>query len=272
VATDHPAVLCEGVVKIYETDTSRVQAVRGVDLSITRGSIVAIVGPSGSGKSSLLDMVSGLIVPTAGRILIGGVDLAALGARRRRRARRSLMSYVQQRPSDNLLPYLTAVDQVAQVASHRGAEVSAAADMLNRLNLSHRHHHVPHELSGGEQQRLAFARAAVGSAVLVVADEPTAELDTKSAADVLDTVETLAGDGTTVLMATHDPRVIERAETILELRDGAIASLTTHGEVHAVIDSSGRMQLPPDIRSRFPTGTARLRWDETGDHLRVERP
>lgn len=272
MSTASPAVVCEGLVKIYETATSRVQAVRGVDLRLPAASAIAITGPSGSGKSSLLRMISGVTRPTAGRVEVNGVDLTELRSWQRRKAARRLVAHVEQHPADNLLPHLTAIDQVRWVASRRGARPDHAEAVLDRLGLGDRHNHLPHQLSGGEQQRLAFARAAVGGTPLIVADEPTAELDAVSATVVLDAIGDLTADGATVLIATHDPRVIERIATTVELRDGAIGSITDDRGTLAVIDSSGRLQLPPAVRERFVQGTARLEWDENEGYLRVERP
>jgi putative ABC transport system ATP-binding protein len=127
-------------------------------------------------------------------------------------------------------------------------------------------------MSGGEQQRLAFARAVVAGHRLVIADEPTAELDAASAETVLDTVDTLAASGVTVLLATHDPRVLRRIDQVVTLRDGAIASITRRGTELAIIDRSGRLQLPPEVRARFPDRTAVLEWDDDEDTLRVDPP
>lgn len=271
---DNPsnAVVCERLVKIYETATSRVQAVRGVDLRLAAGEAIAITGPSGSGKSSLLRMISGHSMPTAGRIEVNGIDLTSLRPWRRRRVATRLIAHVEQRPADNLLAHLTSLEQVERIASRRGADPIHARATLDALGLGHRLGHLPHELSGGEQQRLAFAKAGIGGTAIVVADEPTAELDERSASLVLDAIDRLTANGTTTLVATHDPRVIERMSTNVELRDGAIGSITSGLGTVAVIDASGRLQLPPDIRARFDHGTARLEWDEANGFLRVEKP
>lgn len=266
------AVVCTGLVKIYETGTARVQAVRGVDLRLAAGRAVVIAGPSGSGKSSLLRMISGLTTPTAGRVEIAGVDFSELSATRRRRATRRLVTHVEQHPADNLLPHLDARQQLQRIAHRRGEPLDAADVALERLGLGDRSTHLPHEMSGGEQQRLAFAKAAIGTSALVVADEPTAELDAVSAELVLDAIDALVANGTTALIATHDPRVIERVATTVQMRDGAVGSISDAAGTLAVIDGADRLQLPPDIRARFPDGTARLVWDDDGDVLRVERP
>jgi putative ABC transport system ATP-binding protein len=267
-----PIVECTNLLRVFESATGRVQAVRGVDLSIDAGRTVAVVGPSGSGKSSLLRMIAGLDEPSAGDVYVDGVNLARLSNGARSRIRARLLAHVHQRPTDNLLGHLTALDQVERVARRRGASRGDAIGMLDRLGLADRAAHFPHELSGGEQQRLAFARGAVGDPVLIIADEPTAELDTSSTHLVLDAVERLAADGITVLLATHDPQVLERVDEVVTLRDGSVASVTSGGAELAVIDQAGRIQLPPEVRKQFPHHRARLTWDPDGRRLTVEEP
>ncbi len=263
------AVRCTGVVKIYETRDTKVHAVRGVDFRIPSGILVGVTGPSGSGKSTLMRMISGLTTPTAGQINVANVDLMDVPRRRRRMIRNRLVVHVEQHPPDNLVPHLNVRDQLLRTAMRRGGDVDAITEVLTSLRLDHRVGHFPEMLSGGEQQRLAFARAIVSSAVLIVADEPTAELDEASTEDVLETARMFCAAGGTVVMASHDPQVVDRLDLRMELRDGAIASLTRGDDTVAVIDGSDRLQLPPEIRARF-NDTARLRWD--GDHLRVEAP
>lgn len=267
-----PAIECTSLLRVFESAGGRVQAVRGVDLTIDAGRAVAIVGPSGSGKSSLLRMISGIDEPSAGDVLIDGIDLGKLSNSGRRRTRARLLSHVHQRPSDNLLAHLTAFDQVARVARRRGVDVAEAAAMLDRMGLADRADHLPNQLSGGEQQRLAFARGAVGAPAVVVADEPTAELDTDSSDRVLDAIEQLSSDGITVLVATHDERVLSRVDEVVTLRDGSIASVTDRGTELAVIDHAGRIQLPPEVREHFPDRRAEINWDPEQRSLTVRAP
>lgn len=261
-----PLVQCTDVVKIYASDAGRVQALRGVDLVVEQGALVALVGPSGSGKSSLLRIIAGLDEATAGVVFVAGVDFARVPRRRRRTVRSRTLSHVYQRPGDNLLDHLTAREQVERVARRRGVAAADALDALDRVGLGHRLDHRPHELSGGEQQRLAFARAVVGRPALVIADEPTAELDSATTHAILDVVADLHAAGTTFLMATHDPIALERIDHVVTLRDGAVASVRRAGHARAVIDGAGRLQLPPELRQRFPASTAELDWDDEG-HL-----
>ncbi len=273
VGRSHRGIIeCHSLVRVYDSPTGRVQAVRGADLSIGRGRAVAIVGPSGSGKSSLLRMISGLDEPTAGEVFIDDVNVTKLSPRRRRATRARLLSHVYQRPSDNLLEHLTIREQVARVARHRGATADAVANLLDDLDLADRANHRPHQLSGGEQQRAAFARAAVGDPALIIADEPTAELDAVNTERVLAAVDSMTARGITVLLATHDPIVLAHIDEIVLLRDGAIASVTDRTGEFAVIDGAGRLQLPLEARAAFADGRVRVRWDEESARLEVERP
>ena len=267
-----PVIECGGLLRVFESATGRVQAVRGVDLTIESGRSVAIIGPSGSGKSSLLRMIGGLDEPTAGDVSIDGVNLFRLSAGARRKLRARLIAHVHQRPMDNLLGHLTALDQVVRVAVRRGAGAHEPMEMLDALGLADRADHLPEQLSGGEQQRLAFARGAVGSPALIIADEPTAELDTASSNQVLDAIERLSDDGITVLVATHDERVLGRVDQVVMLRDGSIASVTESGTELAVIDHAGRIQLPPEVREHFPDRRARISWDAERRRFTVEEP
>lgn len=266
---DH-VLRCDHLVRFYDTPSGRVQAVRGVDLELASGIRAAVVGPSGSGKSSLLRMLAGLDRPTAGSVYLDGVDLWRLGEGARARLRATTLSHVYQRPGENLFGHLTAEMQLRRMAS-RG-DHGRVTQWLDRLELSHRADHLPEEMSGGERQRLAFARAAVAGHRVVIADEPTSQLDTASADAVLRAVDELAAHGVTVLLATHDRRVLDRVDQVITLRDGAVATVTVGGSELAVIDRSGRLQLPPELLERFPDRRVRLVWDEGSDHVGLERP
>jgi len=217
-------VACAGLVKEYATATGTVRALKGVDAAFPAGRVTAVVGPSGSGKSSLLRILACVDRPTAGSVRVGGVDVAAMGARGRRRVRRELVGYVFQQPGDNLLPYLTAREQLELAARLRGRVGSGEGErLLAVLGLALRAEHRPEQLSGGEQQRLAFAAAVVGGPALVVADEPTAELDSEAGERLMQAVLALREAGTSLVVASHDPVVTGAADTIVRLHDGEVA-------------------------------------------------
>jgi putative ABC transport system ATP-binding protein len=265
-----PAASCSGLVKIYRTATGEIHALKGVDAAFPAAAVSAVVGPSGSGKSSLLRILAGLDRPSAGQVRIGDVRLSGLSLTRLRRLRRRLLGYVFQRPGDNLIPYLTVAEHVTLAARLRGAGDADGAELLELLGLADRRRHLPRQLSGGEQQRLAFARAVVGDPPLVVADEPTAELDRASGAALLEAVAALAARGTGLVLATHDPAVVRLAERTLFLRHGAMEAEATRQEALSVIDEAGRVQLPPEALELFPARRARIGVE--GGRVWVEPP
>ena len=253
------AASCEGVVKIYWSETGEVQALKGVDAAFERGHVTALVGPSGSGKSSLLRILACVDRPTAGQIRVGDADVSSLSRSKRRRIRRERIGYVFQRPSDNLIPYLDAAAHMRVAGRIRGRDdPGEALEVLRVLGLGDRLDHMPEQLSGGEQQRLAFATAVVGRPPLVLADEPTAELDGENGAALMERVTTLADRGMAFVIATHDPTVMGAADRILHLRHGHLEAETTAEDgvesrrALAVIDATGRIQLPPEALRLFP--------------------
>lgn len=254
---------CVGVVKIYWTATGEVHALKGIDALFSAGTVTAVVGPSGSGKTSLLRILAGLDRPTAGSVLIGDQELSTLSQRHLHRFRRNSVGYVFQRPSENLISYLSVIEQLDYAARLKGmVGGSQTTELLDGLRLDDRKHHLPHQLSGGEQQRVAFARAAVGNPVLLIADEPTAELDSESAEAVLQTVMELAQRGIAVVVSTHDPQVVHASDRTLFLRHGAIEAETKDDRSLSVIDAAGRVQLPPEALRLFPDHRALLRIED----------
>jgi putative ABC transport system ATP-binding protein len=214
---------CAGIVKDYRVGSGTVRALDGVGAEFPGGRLTVIAGPSGSGKSSLLRILACVDRPTAGSVRLADQEVASLRARQRRRLRRRLVSYVFQDPAENLLPYLTVDGHLELSARLRGSErPGERARLLDALGLAHRRDHRPAELSGGEQQRLAFAAAVVGAPALVVADEPTAELDRASGLALLDAVRSLRELGTSFVLSSHDPMVAGAADQVLRLHDGRL--------------------------------------------------
>ena len=219
-----PAAAVGDVRKTYVIADEEVQALKGVTKDFPAGRVSTIVGPSGSGKSSLLRILACVDRPTSGSVRIGGREVAELTVRRRRALRRTSVGYVFQNPIDNLVEYLRATEQVDLAARLRGVRVDAAEidRLLGVLGLTDRADHLPVQLSGGEQQRLSFACAVVGRPAIVVADEPTAELDSASADRVLQAVHDLREEGVAFLLSSHDPRVVQATDHLLRLEHGEV--------------------------------------------------
>jgi putative ABC transport system ATP-binding protein len=211
--------------KAFGGPAQRLEVLRGVDLDVEPGELVALIGRSGSGKSTLLNVIAGLEPPDGGIVRVEGVDLGRLDDRRRTVFRRDRIGIVFQ--AFNLIPVLSALDNVALPARLAGAGAEAvrrARELLERVGLEGRADAFPDELSGGEQQRVATARALVNRPAVVLADEPTGNLDAESAERTLALLAGLAGeDGRTVLLATHDPAAAARAGRVLALEDGRVA-------------------------------------------------
>jgi len=222
------AAVCRDVVRTYRLDGSSVAALRGVDLEVPRGSFTALVGPSGSGKSTLLRVLACVDRTDGGQVTIDGVDVTALSRARRVRLRRQRLGFVFQSPTDNLLDYLTVRQHLELGAQLRGLSKKdpQVGELLDRLGLADRAGHLPRELSGGEQQRVATAFAALGPPALLVADEPTGQLDHSTVDSVLRAFALLAAGGVAIVAATHDPAVARRADLVVRMRDGRIAGET----------------------------------------------
>ena len=256
MSIDGDAVRGEGIERVYRTPTGEVHALHEVTCRFSRGVVTAIVGPSGSGKSSLLRLIAGLDRPNSGSLVVEGRDVGRGSAKVRRRLRRDLVGYIHQRPSDNFLAHLTVGEHLR--LARRGSGSGATPDphrLLELLEIGDRMDHLPSELSGGEQQRAAFAQAISTGAGIIVADEPTAELDDASSEGVLDRVRALAAEGVTFLLATHDPAVMAVADERFELEHGRVRG-ATHDAVHPSFASS-----TPELRWPDRDGAA-LRFDE----------
>jgi putative ABC transport system ATP-binding protein len=219
-----PAIVATDVTRVYELDGVSVPALRGVSLTIEPTDYLAIVGTSGSGKSTLMHLLGALDRPTSGTLLIGGRDVATLGPAEMAKLRNETIGFVFQ--SFHLLARTTARDNVALPLVYRGIgrrERRARAEaMLDRVGLGHRVGHRPNQMSGGEQQRVAIARALVTDPSVLLADEPTGNLDSVTGQSVLALLESLNADGVAVVLVTHDRDVAARAQRQIVMRDGAI--------------------------------------------------
>jgi putative ABC transport system ATP-binding protein len=223
----------ENLARIYGRGENRVEALAGVSLQVDRGEWVAVVGPSGSGKSTLMNLLGLLDLPTSGRYVLDGREVSGLRGGELAKARRELIGFVFQ--SYNLLPRQSARKNVQLpmvYAGVRGAERKRRAlEALERVGLSDRADHKPPELSGGQKQRVAIARALVNRPAILLADEPTGNLDTKSGEGILEHFGELSADGTTLVVVTHDMEVAARADRIVEVRDGRIVAETEPREI-----------------------------------------
>jgi putative ABC transport system ATP-binding protein len=218
--------------KSYGSDELRVEALRGVNLKVPKGEFLAIMGPSGSGKSTMLHLLGGVEVPTTGQVLLEGTDLASLSDDGRTLIRRERMGFIFQ--SFNLLPAFTAEENVALPLElggiHPGEARQRAAKMLEVVGMFHRRTHLPSQLSGGEQQRVAIARALVMEPALLLADEPTGNLDTTKGQQLTSLLRKLVDEQQqTIVMVTHDEHVAAHADRVVRLRDGQVEQESKHG-------------------------------------------
>ena len=230
-----PILHASDVSKTYKTGADEVAALRDIDLAIAAGDFVAVMGPSGSGKTTLLNCLSGLDEIDSGRVLVQGDDIHSMSDAKRTEHRSKSMGFIFQ--SFNLIPVLTAVENVELPLLLTGVKSATARDrarqMLDRVGLAHRYNHRPNELSGGEQQRVAVARALVGEPAIIWADEPTGNLDSVMAATVLDLLQEENANGQTIVIVTHDPGIGRTARRLVRMQDGAIVDDGDPAEVLA---------------------------------------
>jgi putative ABC transport system ATP-binding protein len=226
-AASEQLLLADGVTKIYRTGDLSVRALDNLDLTVSRGELVAVMGPSGSGKTTLLNCLSGLDDIDGGRVLVDGNDLFAMSDAARTEHRARSMGFIFQ--SFNLIPVFTAAENLELPLLLVGTPATEARarslEMLERVGLAHRGDHRPNEMSGGEQQRVTIARALVARPDIVWADEPTGNLDTTMAAQVMNLLRRLnQQDGQTIVLVTHDPNIGEAASRLVRMRDGRLVS------------------------------------------------
>jgi len=219
-------ITLRGITKVYKNGSLEVQALHGIDLHIGKGEFVAIMGPSGSGKSTLMNIIGCLDVPTSGSYELDGVAVESLNERELARIRNRKIGFVFQ--SFNLLPRQTVLQNVMLPMMYAGVprekRRERALELLRRVGLSERVKHRPNELSGGQKQRVAIARALTMNAPVLLADEPTGNLDTKSSREIMALFKEIHADGTTIVLVTHEPDIAEHAERIITFGDGRILS------------------------------------------------
>ncbi|WP_053647494.1 ABC transporter ATP-binding protein [Streptomyces sp. XY431] len=261
------AIVCDRLVRIFSAQGVEVQALQGLELTIRQGDLVALVGASGSGKSTLLTILAGLDVPTAGTATVAGCDLLEMAPRERLRYRREVVGFIWQQTARNLLPFLTAAENIALPMQLRGGRSSRAgsrqqaarvAELMEALEIGELARRRPTEMSGGQQQRVAIAVAMANNPPVLLADEPTGELDSETGASIFEAFRTVNRElGATVVIVTHDPMVAGEVRRTVAIRDGRTSSevlrrtLTDeHGEEsvneteYVMLDRTGRVQLP----------------------------
>jgi ABC-type lipoprotein export system ATPase subunit len=269
-------VEAHNLVKIYKTADIEVVALQGLDLRVPQGEMLALVGPSGAGKSTLLNILGGLDAPSAGQCEVAGVDLTHLTARERLLYRRRIVGHVWQQTSRNLLSDLSLLDNVVVPMVLAGVPASKrkkrAKELLELVGLGPRMHHKPERLSGGEQQRGALAVALANNPLLLLGDEPTGELDSLTARDVLALLRRLNAElGLTTILVTHDPIVAESTDRSVAIRDGRTSTEVVHAEEAeetVIIDRVGRLQIPRPLLEAIEFG-GRARVHYAGDHLEL---
>jgi ABC-type lipoprotein export system ATPase subunit len=278
-------IVCDRLVRIYVAAGIEVQALQGLDLLVDESEIVALVGASGSGKSTLMNILAGLDTPTAGSVRVAGNDLAAMNARQRLAYRRRVVGFIWQQTTRNLLPYLTAQQNVELPMRLAGVRARTrrgrSAELLELLGLGDCLNRRPDQMSGGEQQRAAIAVALTNEPKVLLADEPTGELDSATAAEVFSALQKANVElGVTVLIVTHDPAVSSVVRRVVAIRDGRTSTETLrdtlagdggvvpHAVEYAVLDRAGRLQLPREMTEPLDMrGLVRL--EAEPDHIGV---
>ena len=270
-----PFITCENLVKIYTLmNDIEVQALQGLDLVVHRGEMVGVVGASGSGKSTLLNVIGGLVRPTGGLVLVDDQPLFKLSAGDLNRYRRDEIGFVWQQGPRNLIPYFTALENVEvpmMLAARSGRKARRRAEvLLEMVELSNQRDQTLSTLSGGQQQRVAIAIALANEPSLLLADEPTGELDTETSANIYGLFKRLNRElNLTTLMVSHDPALGHHVDRVIAIRDGKLASETVrrersldasdeeaeaHFEELMVLDSAGRLQIPRSQREELQIG------------------
>ena len=265
---------CEHLVKIYKTKDIEVLALQGLDMRVEQGELMAIIGNSGSGKSTFLNMIGGLDRPSAGRLIVDGKDLFKMTEQQLVEYKKRTVGFVWQNNARNLLPYLTAIQnvQVPMLFNSSAKRRERALELLEMVGLSHRKDHKLSQLSGGEQQRVAIAIALANDPKLLLADEPTGAVDVKTSTYILDMFRDInRNTGLTIVIVTHDRQLARKVDRVAAIRDGKISSelilkqsyrdrleslsasmdVETAQEEFSILDRAGRVQIPQDMLGKL---------------------
>ncbi|MDY7029566.1 MAG: ABC transporter ATP-binding protein [Spirochaetota bacterium] len=279
-------IVCENLVKIYTQTGVDVIALQGLDLNVEQGEMIGIVGESGSGKSTLLNVVGGLDRPTAGNVSVAGQDLLKMREKDLDGYRCTQVGFVWQQTTRNLTPYLSARENVElpmRLTSRTAPErQTRALELLDMVGLAERAHHLPGQLSGGEQQRVAIALGLANQPGLLLADEPTGELDTMTSLSIYDLFKSVnRAFGTTIVIVSHDPNIWRHVDRVVAIRDGKTSTETTrivendpaqskeyteHTEALLMVDTAGRVQIPKLALEQSRIGS-RVRVEVQGDSV-----
>ena len=291
-----PMILADNLVKIYKTKDLEVLALQGLDLTVNKGELVAIIGTSGSGKSTFLNMLGGLDRPSAGKLFVDGKNLFKLSDRELVDYKRSTVGFVWQNNARNLLPYLTAYENIMtpMLLSSQKAKRERTLQLLDLVGMSHRKHNKLHQLSGGEQQRIAIAIALANNPKLLLADEPTGSVDRKTADYILDMFRSINREtGVTIVIVTHDVTLSKMVPRVVSIRDGKISSERTlkeqfaldlenreldwHAadetqEEFAIVDRAGRIQIPREILETMGLDENKVKLDFKDGQVIITKP
>lgn len=288
-------VFCENLVKIYKTKEIEVVALQGLDLTIEKGEMMAIIGNSGSGKSTLLNMLGGLDRPSAGKLMVDGKDLLKFSDQQLVKYKLDTVGFVWQNNARNLIPYLTALENVELplIISKKPQARARALEILEMVGLSHRKNNKLNQLSGGEQQRIAISIGVVNNPKILLADEPTGSVDSKTSNMILDIFRELNKSlGITIIIVTHDMQFSKKVDRVVSIRDGRTSSEfiraksyneemaeiansqnnDTHIEL-AVLDKAGRLQLPKEyLEALGMSGKNKIRVEADGNRIVLLNP
>ena len=290
-----PMIECDNLVKIYKTKDIEVLALQGLDIRIDQGELMAIIGNSGSGKSTFLNMIGGLDRPSAGRLIVDGKDLFKLNEQELVEYKRRTVGFVWQNNARNLLPYLTAWQnvQMPMLFENGTQKKQRALELLDIVGLSHRKNSRLDQLSGGEQQRIAIAIALANNPRVLVADEPTGSVDAKTGAYILDMFRDInRNTGLTIVIVTHDRLLSKKVNRVVSIRDGKISSerlmkqsyrdrltdisaFTEESEIqdeYAILDRAGRLQIPREMLEKMQIRDNKVRIELVDGRIIIENP
>ena len=287
-------IQAEGLVKIYKTKETEVLALQGLDLTVEEGELTALIGNSGSGKSTFLNMIGGLDRPSAGSLIVGGKNLFTMTEKELVVYKRDTVGFVWQNNARNLLPYLSALENIMlpMHLSSAKKKKDKALELLEMVGLSSKRHSRLNTLSGGEQQRIAIAIALANSPKLLLADEPTGSVDPKTANYIFDVFTELNKQGQTILIVTHDVALSKKVKRVIAIRDGKISSerilkescadrlkeasidwrAEDTQEEYVIMDKAGRVQIPRELLNILELKDNKLKIEMQGDRIIISKP